>query len=145
MRVGLGVWALAVAATTGGQDGARAPTGQAGGWTIRRDAEVAEEARGPHGGLGWTTAHVFFDDVSGLAFSFRKRVLHRGASIGYHEQKEDEVYYMASGAGRMTIDGRTFAVKDGDAVLTRPGSSHGLVQTGPADLVVVIVFTRTSP
>jgi mannose-6-phosphate isomerase-like protein (cupin superfamily) len=145
MRIGLGVMTLVVAATAAGQDAVRTPAGQPGDWMIRRDAEVAEEAPGPHGGLGHTTGHVFFDDVPGLAFSFRKRVLHPGASIGYHEQKEDEVYYMASGAGRMTIDGRTFEVRSGDAVLTRPGHSHGLVQTGAADLVVVIVFTRTGP
>jgi hypothetical protein len=83
VRIGLGVLALAVAASVAGPDGPGA--GQAsGGWIVRRDAEVAEEAPGPHGGTGRTTGHVFFDDVPGLAFSFRKRVLHPGASIGYH-------------------------------------------------------------
>jgi mannose-6-phosphate isomerase-like protein (cupin superfamily) len=67
-------------------------------------------------------------------------VLHPGSSIGYHLQKEDEVYYVVSGTGRMTIDDKPFDVKAGDAMLTRPGSSHGLVQTGGADLVVIIVF-----
>jgi mannose-6-phosphate isomerase-like protein (cupin superfamily) len=137
--------ALVVAAAGAADDGASARTGEPGGYLIRRDAEVAEEAPGPHGGLGRTTGHVFFDDVPGRPFSFRKRVLHPGASIGLHEQHEDEVYYVTSGGGRMTIDGTGFDVKAGDAVLTRPGSSHGLVQAGPADLVVVIVFARTSP
>ncbi len=66
-------------------------------------------------------------------------MLHPGSSIGYHPQKEDEVYYVVSGTGRMTIDDRGFDVKAGDAMPTRPGSSHGLVQTGASDLVVIIV------
>ena len=111
-----------------------------GGYVLERDAEVAKEQPGPHQGLGRTTGHVFFEKVPGLGFSFRKRVLHPGSSIGYHPQKEDEVYYVVSGKGLMTIDGKAFEVGPGDATLTRPGSSHGLVQAGDQDLVVIIVF-----
>jgi mannose-6-phosphate isomerase-like protein (cupin superfamily) len=111
-----------------------------GGYVLERDADVAKRQPGPHQGLGQTTGHVFFEKVPGLSFSFRKRVLHPGSSIGYHPQSEDEVYYVVSGAGRMTIDGKTFEVKPGDATLTRPGSSHGLVQAGDDDLVLIIVF-----
>jgi mannose-6-phosphate isomerase-like protein (cupin superfamily) len=42
----------------------------------------------------------------------------------------------------MTIDGKTFAVGAGDAILTRPGSSHGLKQTGTDDLVIMINYER---
>ncbi len=111
-----------------------------GGYVLQRDADVRREEPGPHQGLGTSTGYVFFQDVPGLPFSFRKRVLHPGASIGTHPQTEDEVYYVVSGTGRMTVDGRPFEVKPGDAVLTRPGSSHGLVQQGHDDLVLVIVF-----
>lgn len=119
-----------------------------GGYVLERDADVATTQPGPHHGLGQTTGHLFFEKVPGLTFSFRKRVLHPGSSIGFHLQKEDEVYYVVSGKGRMTIDGKAFDVKPGDATLTRPGSSHGLVQTGDDDLVLVIVFPtepRTAP
>ncbi len=119
-----------------------------GGYVLERDADVATTQPGPHHGLGQTTGHLFFEKVPGLAFAFRKRVLHPGSSIGYHLQKEDEVYYVVSGKGRMTIDGNAFDVKPGDATLTRPGSSHGLVQAGDDDLVLVIVFPtepRTAP
>jgi mannose-6-phosphate isomerase-like protein (cupin superfamily) len=142
---GLGALALTIAVVTWAGERASPETTRHDGFVIERDAEVAEPAPGPHGGTGQTTGHVFFDKVPGLAFSFRKRVLHPGSSIGYHEQKQDEVYYMASGTGRMTIDGRAFDVKAGDALLTRPGSSHGLVQTGAADLVVMIVFEKKGP
>ena len=125
-----------------------ASAGGRGGYVLERDAQVRREEPGPHQGLGRTSGFVFFQKVPGLAFSFRKRVLHPGASIGTHPQTEDEVYYVVSGAGRMSVDGRTFEVKPGDAVLTRPGSSHALAQQGHDDLVLVIVFpvgVPTSP
>ena len=131
---------LAAAGATGqGSAGAR------GGCVVERDADIRREEPGPHQGLGRTTGYVFFQKVNGLPFSFRKRVLHPGSSIGSHPQTEDEVYYVVSGAGRMTVDGRTFEVGPGDAVLTRPGSSHGLVQQGHDDLVLVIVFPLGPP
>jgi mannose-6-phosphate isomerase-like protein (cupin superfamily) len=75
---------------------------------------------------------------------FRKRALKPGSGIGYHEQKEDEIYYVLSGRGVMTIDGKSFDVTPGTAVLTRPGSSHGLKQTGPDDLVILINYEQQS-
>jgi mannose-6-phosphate isomerase-like protein (cupin superfamily) len=71
---------------------------------------------------------------------FRKRVLHPGSSIGYHKQERDEVYYILSGTGEMEMNGKTFHVKTGDAILTRPGSSHGLKQSGKDDLVIFISY-----
>jgi len=71
-------------------------------------------------------------------------VLHKGAAIGYHLQKTDEVYYITGGDGIMTINGKPFPVKAGDAVLTRGGSSHGLVQKGGSDLTIVITFQKES-
>ena len=37
--------------------------------------------------------------------------------------EEDEIYYVLSGRGMMTVDGKSFEVDPGTAVLTRPGSS----------------------
>ena len=113
-----------------------------GGYVIERDAQVAKDEPGPHQGTGSSTGYIFFDKVPDLKFSFRKRVLHPGASIGYHLQKTDEVYYVLSGMGKMTIDGQEFSVSPGDAILTRGGSSHGLVQAGAGDLTIVITFLK---
>lgn len=71
---------------------------------------------------------------------FRKRVLHPGSAIGYHLQTEDEIYYIISGTGEMQMNGKAFPVKTGDAILTRPGSSHGLKQTGSGDLAIIIAY-----
>jgi len=112
------------------------------GYLIERDAEVAKDEPGPHDGGGPSTGYLFFAKAPDLKFSFRKRVLHKGAAIGYHLQKTDEVYYITGGEGTMTINDKPFAVKAGDAVLTRGGSSHGLVQKGESDLTIVITFQK---
>lgn len=112
------------------------------GYVLERDAEVAKNEPGPHEGGGPSTGYIFFEKAPDLKFSFRKRVLHKGAAIGYHLQKTDEVYYFTGGDGIMTINGKPFPVKAGDAVLTRGGSSHGLVQKGDADLTIVITFQK---
>ena len=117
-------------------------TNAAEGYVIERDAEVAKDEPGPHNGGGPSTSYVFFDKVPNLKFSFRKRVLHPGAAIGYHLQETDEVYYMLNGTGPMKMNGNEFPVKAGDAILTRAGSSHGLVQTGKGDLTIVITFQK---
>jgi mannose-6-phosphate isomerase-like protein (cupin superfamily) len=112
------------------------------GYVLERDAEVAKNEPGPHDGGGPSTSYVFFEKTPNLKFSFRKRVLHKGSGIGYHLQKTDEVYYITGGQGMMTINGKPFEVHAGDAVLTRGGSSHGLVQKGEADLTIVITFQK---
>ena len=111
-----------------------------GGYILQRDQEVAKREPGTHDGGGQTVGYSFFDKTPGLRFVFRKRALQPGAGIGYHEQKEDEVYYVLSGTGVMTIDDKSFDVTPGTAVLTRPGSSHGLRQTGAEDLVILIAY-----
>jgi len=112
------------------------------GYVVERDAEVSKNEPGPHDGGGPSTGYVFFEKAPNLKFSIRKRVLHKGAAIGYHLQKTDEVYYITGGQGVMTINGKPFDVHAGDAVLTRGGSSHGLVQKGEADLTIVITFQK---
>jgi mannose-6-phosphate isomerase-like protein (cupin superfamily) len=111
-----------------------------GGYIIERDADVAAEEPGTHRGGGQTVGYSFFRKAPGLRLVFRKRALKPGSAIGYHMQKEDEIYYVISGRGQMTIDGKTFEVTPGTAVLTRPGSSHGLKQTGSDDLVILINY-----
>jgi mannose-6-phosphate isomerase-like protein (cupin superfamily) len=113
-----------------------------GGYILERDAEVAKSEPGTHKGGGETIGYSFFAKAPGLKMVFRKRALKPGSGIGYHEQKEDEIYYVLSGRGVMTIDGKSFDVTPGTAVLTRPGSSHGLKQAGDEDLVILINYEQ---
>ena len=112
------------------------------GYILERDAEVKKEGPGPHNGPGRSTGYSFFDKVASFKCVFRKRVLHPGAAIGYHPQKEDEVYYILSGTGIMQMNGKEFPVQAGDAILTLPGSSHGLKQTGKDDLALMISYEK---
>jgi mannose-6-phosphate isomerase-like protein (cupin superfamily) len=111
-----------------------------GGYIIQHDQEIAKPEGAPHNGPGQTVAYSFFDKTPNLHFVFRKRVLKPGAGIGYHEQREDEVYYVLSGRGVMTLDDKLYDVGPGTAILTRTGSSHGLKQVGAEDLVVLITY-----
>ena len=112
------------------------------GSIVQRDAEVAKEEPGTHGGGGMSTGYSCFAKAPGLTTVFRKRALHPGAGIGYHEQKEDEIYYVLSGRGEYTLDGVKQEVGPGMALLTRPGSSHGIKVLGDRDLVLIITYQQ---
>ena len=111
-----------------------------GGYIVQHDADVAKQEPGTHNGGGQTVGYSFFDKTPNMHFVFRKRALKPGSGIGYHEQHEDEVYYVLRGRGVMTLDDKPIDVGPGTAILTRPGSSHGLKQTGNEDLVVLIAY-----
>ena len=113
-----------------------------GGYVLERDKEVAKNEPGTHNGGGETVGYSFFGKTPNLMLVFRKRAFKPGSAIGYHLQHEDEIYYVLSGRGMMTIDGKEFEVGPGDAVLTRPGSSHGLKQIGKEDLVILINYEQ---
>jgi mannose-6-phosphate isomerase-like protein (cupin superfamily) len=130
-------WATAYAQTEHS-----AATGKPGGYVLERDKDVAKNEPGTHKGGGETIGYSFFSKTPNLKLVFRKRAFKPGSAIGYHLQREDEIYYVLSGRGLMTIDGKEFEVGPGDAVLTRPGSSHGLKQIGKEDLVILINYEQ---
>ncbi|MGZ3778325.1 MAG: cupin domain-containing protein [Mucilaginibacter sp.] len=109
-------------------------------YILEHEKDIAKNEQGTHNGGGSTVGYSFFANANNLKMTFRKRVLHPGSAIGYHLQKEDEVYYIISGTGEMRMNGKAFPVKAGDAILTRPGSSHGLKQRGKDDLVIIIAY-----
>jgi len=121
---------------------AQQPASQPGGYIVQHDNEVAANEPGPHKGGGSTVGHSFFSKTPNLRLVFRKRVLKPGSGIGYHVQQEDEIYYVLSGRGVMTLDGKPVDVVPGTAILTRTGSSHGLKQTGAEDLVIIINYEQ---
>ena len=109
-------------------------------YILEHENDIAKKESGTHNGGGSTVGYSFFSKADGLKMVFRKRVLNPGSAIGYHLQKEDEIYYVISGTGEMQMNGKSFPVKAGDAILTRPGSSHGRKQTGKDDLVIIINY-----
>ncbi|AKC86701.1 GDSL-type esterase/lipase family protein [Pseudoxanthomonas suwonensis] len=108
--------------------------------SVVHERDFARRQPGPHGGAGTTTAHPLFTDAPGLPFVMRKRVLHPGAGIGLHQHHKDEIYYVLSGRGRYVMDGKAYEVAAGNAMLTRPGSTHAIEQVGEDDLVLLIAY-----
>ena len=109
-------------------------------YILLHEKEIAKQQPGPHNGGGQTIAYPFFEGVQGFDIAFRKRTLKAGSSIGYHLQESDEVYYILEGVGEMQMNGDSFPVKSGDAILTRPGSSHGLKPAEGKDLTLMICY-----
>jgi len=121
---------------------AKAQTADTSKYILQNDVEVAKTEPGTHNGGGETIGFNFFANAKNLKTAFRKRILKPGSSIGYHLQKEDEIYYVISGNGTMQMNGKTFAVKPGDAILTRPGSSHGIAPNASNELTILIVYEK---
>jgi mannose-6-phosphate isomerase-like protein (cupin superfamily) len=109
-------------------------------YILVHEKNIAKEQPGPHDGGGTTIAYPFFEGTQDFKMAFRKRTLKPGSSIGYHLQKEDEVYYILDGNGEMQMNGENFPVAAGDAILTRPGSSHGLKPSGDKELTLLIAY-----
>ncbi|HWU69828.1 MAG TPA: cupin domain-containing protein [Pseudoxanthomonas sp.] len=112
---------------------------------VVHERDIATVQPGPHGGSGATTAFPFFADAPELGFSFRKRVLGKGAGIGLHQHHKDEIYYVVAGSGIYELDGTSRRVQAGDAMLTRPGSTHAIRQEGDEDLVLLIAYANRVP
>lgn len=121
---------------------AKAQSADTSKYIIQNDVEVAKKEAGTHNGGGETIGFNFFAQAKNLKTIFRKRILKPGSSIGYHLQKEDEIYYVISGNGKMKMNGKVFSVKPGDAILTRPGSSHGIEPDIGNDLVILIAYEK---
>jgi len=109
-------------------------------YIIEHEKDIAIEQPAPHRGGGNSVGYSFFKDAKDYKTAFKKRVLKPEAAIGYHQQKEDEVYYIVSGKGMMKLNDETYEVNSGDAILTRTGSSHSIKNISNEDLVLIIVY-----
>jgi len=134
------VYALVLMLAGAGLHALAQPAPEPGGTFVETDAQVAKDEPGTHNGGGMTVGYSFFSKVPNMKLVFRKRAFKPGSGVGLHTQKEDEIYYVISGRGTMTLDGKTVDITPGTAVLTRTGSSHSLKQAGTEDLVVLINY-----
>jgi len=94
----------------------------------RKNVE-AVTMRNSHGGEGECLVRTLMtaEFSSSLAY-IREIDLEPGASIGMHKHEDDEeIYYIVAGHGTMLVDGEKQPVSAGDVVLTKSGSSHGLI------------------
>jgi mannose-6-phosphate isomerase-like protein (cupin superfamily) len=72
--------------------------------------------------------------------SLAEEVLPVGAAVGRHHHLEtEEVYYILSGTGHMTIGDEARPVGAGDAIFIPRGQAHTLENTGTESLTVLLV------
>ncbi len=58
---------------------------------------------------------------------------------------QDKIYYVLEGAGRFTLGSESERLESGDALVAAAGMEHGLVNDGPAPLLVLVVVTPPPP
>ncbi len=62
-------------------------------------------------------------------------------SIGYHQHgRDEEMYVILQGSGRMTVNGTVREVAAGDVILNKPGWSHGLENISEEHTLKLLVY-----
>ncbi len=108
---------------------------------IVHEENVKREEAPPHGAIGMSTAYRISDAAPApRAMEFRKRVLHKGAAIGLHPIRHDEVYYVLSGEGDVTSDGITRRMGPGMAAYLYKDAVVGIKQVGRKPLTIIISY-----
>jgi quercetin dioxygenase-like cupin family protein len=93
---------------------------------------AGQKGEGSHGGKGKYFVRTLFT-----------KEFEPGSSIGIHEHEGDEeIYYVISGSGVMIVDGERRNVSQGDIVLTKSGSSHGLENGNDGELKIFVACAK---
>ena len=105
---------------------------------------ASEQRAAMRGGKGTVTiTHLFKPgEMTTPTRLCAKLTLPPGASIGLHpHEREDEVYYILRGTGRILDNGALADVGPGDAILTGGGASHAIECTSavPLEIMAVII------
>jgi len=70
-------------------------------------------------------------------------ILPPGSSIGVHRHTGDqEYYYVVSGYGVITLDGKEHEVSAGDVAVVFPGGSHGLANRSTEGLRIIVISIK---
>jgi quercetin dioxygenase-like cupin family protein len=98
--------------------------------------EVVQTGYIAHGGAA---ACMLLDSrvLEGLLF-FAHAVLKPGREIEAHVDPYEEVYYLLSGRGVMTVGDERQEVTAGDAIWLPRGVSHSLTNDGDEDCVILV-------
>lgn len=107
------------------------------------DKEVLETTYIAHGGA---IAQMVLDqrvlkDIGFLAIAS----LEKGNVISAHVDPMEEIYFIYSGEGEMTVDDETRHVKTGDAIWVPTGSLHALANSGQDRLYILVVASPIRP
>lgn len=101
------------------------------------DREVLETTYLAHGGA---IAQMILDrrilkEIGFLAIAN----LARGKIIESHRDPMEEIYFVLSGEGEMSVDEETRHVRPGDATWIPAGSAHSLKNSSEGDLLILVV------
>lgn len=114
---------------------------------IRRNEDMIKEIREQmRDGKGCVkVTHLFKkDELHGKAARLiAKLTLNPGCSIGLHpHEKDEEIFYVIKGKGRVDDNGKTYEISAGDATLTGGGETHSIenIGTEPLEVMAVILY-----
>ena len=101
------------------------------------DREVLETTYLAHGGA---IAQMILDrrilrEIGFLAIAN----LEKGKTIESHRDPMEEIYFVLSGEGEMSVDEETRHVRPGDATWIPAGSAHSLTNSSEKDLLILVV------
>jgi mannose-6-phosphate isomerase-like protein (cupin superfamily) len=101
------------------------------------DREVLETTYRAHGG---GIAQMILDqrmlrEIGFLAIA----KLAPGKQLEAHVDPMEEIYFIMSGEGEITLDDETRRVVPGDAIWIPTGSRHALTNTGNEDCIILVV------
>jgi mannose-6-phosphate isomerase-like protein (cupin superfamily) len=101
------------------------------------DREVLETTYRAHGG---GIAQMILDqrvlrEIGFLAIA----KLAPGKQLEAHVDPMEEIYFIMSGEGEITLDDETRRVVPGDAIWIPTGSRHALSNTGKDDCIILVV------
>ena len=95
------------------------------------------------GGNGEALLRALIPELPGAVRLFSRIELAPGSSIGYHvHENETELFYFASGSGRVSDDGTWIDVSAGDAMSTPSGHGHSVENTGSEPLVLLAAIIK---
>ncbi len=104
--------------------------------------DIFKEIEGTEFPAGRRTRVVIGENgaIDGEYFCQGYVVIYPGGAIPLHDHVTVETYTIISGAGEITVDGETEPIGAGECVYIDSGKSHGLVNTGNADMHLMFVY-----
>jgi mannose-6-phosphate isomerase-like protein (cupin superfamily) len=101
------------------------------------DQEVLDTTYRAHGGA---VAQMILDQRTLKEIGFLAcATLVKGKAIESHSDPMEEIYFVMTGEGEMTVGEETRNVSPGDAVWIPAGSPHGLTNSGDTELFILVV------
>ena len=105
--------------------------------------QTLEKRPNMRGGNGTVELRALMPELPAAVRLFSRIELAPGCSIGYHvHENETELFYFASGSGRVSDDGNWIDVHAGDAMSTPSGHGHAVENTGSEPLILLAVIVK---